>query len=169
MHSRVPRQIVFGRPTLVYLPPVCGGASLYFVQTLTVVLWVQAKGDKIVESTRPLEIHITTDDKTKTITFQDSGVGMSKDELIANIGTIARSGSKAFVQKMKGEVGFAVHRCAPRDAACQSCVCVSLLEQQLYHCLGGGFWGWRCCEMQFVWLCASLLRCCVHRSCLFPV
>ncbi len=85
----------------------------------------QAKGDKMVESTRPLEIHVTTDDKAGTITFMDSGVGMTKDELVANIGTIARSGSKAFVQKLQGEVRNA---CVLRGCCrwCERVVAVAL-------------------------------------------
>ena len=46
------------------------------------------------------EIVITTDDKAKTITFQDYGVGMTRAELVENLGTIAHSGSKAFVKAL---------------------------------------------------------------------
>lgn len=53
------------------------------------------------ETELPLEIHILTDPTTNTITIMDTGVGMSKEELISNLGTIARSGSKNFVEKMK--------------------------------------------------------------------
>jgi len=51
-----------------------------------------------------LEITVTTDDKAKTITIQDYGVGMTQAELIENLGTIAHSGSKAFLQAL-GEGG----------------------------------------------------------------
>ena len=47
-----------------------------------------------------LEINITTDDKAKTFTIQDFGVGMTKGELVENLGTIAHSGSKAFVKAL---------------------------------------------------------------------
>jgi HSP90 family molecular chaperone len=50
----------------------------------------------------PLEINIYTDDKRKTLTIVDNGVGMTRDELISNLGTIARSGSKQFVEALKG-------------------------------------------------------------------
>ncbi|KAJ1816704.1 hypothetical protein LPJ75_001937 [Coemansia sp. RSA 2598] len=54
-----------------------------------------------VSAERPLEINITVDADKKTITFCDSGVGMTAEELKENLGTIARSGSKAYIEKMK--------------------------------------------------------------------
>ncbi|CAG9791894.1 unnamed protein product [Diatraea saccharalis] len=55
----------------------------------------------LVETDRPLEIRLITDKQNRTLTFQDSGIGMTKDELISNIGTIARSGSKSFIEEIK--------------------------------------------------------------------
>ncbi|MBL9199922.1 MAG: molecular chaperone HtpG, partial [Opitutaceae bacterium] len=51
-----------------------------------------------------LEINVTTDDKAKTITIQDFGIGMTRDELVKNLGTIAHSGSKQFLKAL-GEGG----------------------------------------------------------------
>ena len=48
-----------------------------------------------------LEINITTDATAGTFTIQDFGVGMSQEELIENLGTIAHSGSKAFLEALK--------------------------------------------------------------------
>ena len=58
----------------------------------------------VADSALPLEINVTTDDKAKTITIQDTGVGMTRAELIENLGTIAHSGSKQFLKSL-GEGG----------------------------------------------------------------
>ena len=46
------------------------------------------------------EINVTTDDKAKRITIQDFGIGMTREELTRNLGTIAHSGSKAFLKAL---------------------------------------------------------------------
>lgn len=53
------------------------------------------------ENSQELEIRIELDEVTSTITITDTGVGMNKEEMIENLGTIARSGSKAFVQQLE--------------------------------------------------------------------
>ena len=45
-------------------------------------------------------IDITFDDPNKILTVQDSGIGMDEDDLNSNLGTIARSGTKAFIEKI---------------------------------------------------------------------
>ncbi|XP_059059971.1 heat shock protein 75 kDa, mitochondrial [Achroia grisella] len=62
---------------------------------------VAADSPQLVETDRALEIRITTDKQNRTITFQDSGIGMTKEELTQNLGTIARSGSKSFIEEIK--------------------------------------------------------------------
>lgn len=49
----------------------------------------------------PLEVNIITDPIANTLTIVDNGIGMSKEELVANLGTIARSGSKRFVESVE--------------------------------------------------------------------
>ncbi|MBQ7723077.1 MAG: molecular chaperone HtpG, partial [Selenomonadaceae bacterium] len=53
------------------------------------------------------EIFIIPDEKTKTITISDNGIGMTRDEVIANIGTIAKSGTKDFLDKLREASGAA--------------------------------------------------------------
>lgn len=48
----------------------------------------------------PLEISIELDDKEHTLTITDTGIGMTEEEVIENIGTIAHSGSKNFIQQL---------------------------------------------------------------------
>ena len=55
---------------------------------------------EIFDDALELEINITTDDTANTITIQDFGLGMSRDELVENLGTIAHSGSKQFLQAL---------------------------------------------------------------------
>ena len=59
---------------------------------------------EIVDDKAELEISLTTDDKAKTLTIQDYGIGMTRDELVKNLGTIAHSGSKQFLKAL-GENG----------------------------------------------------------------
>uniref|UniRef100_U3JNZ5 Heat shock protein 75 kDa, mitochondrial n=1 Tax=Ficedula albicollis TaxID=59894 RepID=U3JNZ5_FICAL len=50
-----------------------------------------------------LEIHLQTDSRKGTITIQDTGIGMTQEELVSNLGTIARSGSKAFLEALQSQ------------------------------------------------------------------
>ncbi len=50
-----------------------------------------------------LHIDVSWDAEARTITVRDNGIGMSRDEVVANIGTIASSGTKRFLEAMSGE------------------------------------------------------------------
>ena len=62
---------------------------------------IQVTGNEISDADSPLEIHLTTDEEKGLFIIQDFGLGMTKEELMTNLGTIARSGSKAFIEKAK--------------------------------------------------------------------
>ncbi len=48
-------------------------------------------------------IDISFDEETKVLVVKDTGIGMNKDDLVANLGTIARSGTKAFIEKLESD------------------------------------------------------------------
>ncbi|AFH47723.1 HSP90 family molecular chaperone [Ignavibacterium album JCM 16511] len=58
------------------------------------------KGSEVADKELPLEIKIDFDEKKNTITISDTGIGMTRDELITNIGTIAKSGSEEFLKQL---------------------------------------------------------------------
>ncbi len=57
----------------------------------------------LLENDADLAIRIETDSKARTITITDNGIGMSRDEAIRNLGTIARSGTKEFFEQLSGD------------------------------------------------------------------
>ena len=59
--------------------------------------------DSLYEQDSHLTIRISLDEKARTLTISDNGIGMTKDEVIANIGTIARSGTKEFISNLSQE------------------------------------------------------------------
>ena len=58
---------------------------------------------KLYEDDGDLKIRISVDDEAKTITITDNGIGMSRDEIIANLGTIAKSGTADFLKTLTGD------------------------------------------------------------------
>jgi molecular chaperone HtpG len=59
--------------------------------------------DALYEDDADLKIRVEFDKAKKTITITDNGIGMNREEVIANIGTIANSGTKKFFDKMTGD------------------------------------------------------------------
>ncbi len=60
----------------------------------------QLSESEIFDDKLELEINVNTDETAGTITIQDFGIGMTEEELNQNLGTIAHSGSKAFVEAL---------------------------------------------------------------------
>ena len=57
----------------------------------------------LFENDADLKIRVSFDKAARTITIADNGIGMSREEVIANIGTIARSGTREFFKNLSGE------------------------------------------------------------------
>ncbi|PIE35499.1 molecular chaperone HtpG [candidate division KSB3 bacterium] len=83
----------------IFLRELISNAS----DALNVVRFRQLTDNTIVDRDAPLEIRIAIDKEAQTFSIEDTGVGMTKNELINNIGTIAKSGTLEFLAKMKEE------------------------------------------------------------------
>ncbi len=60
--------------------------------------------DSLMKDAPDLAIHLSIDEKKRTLTIVDNGIGMNHDELIENLGTIARSGTQEFASRLTGDV-----------------------------------------------------------------
>jgi molecular chaperone HtpG len=58
---------------------------------------------ELIEGGGPFAITLSVDPEKKTLTFTDNGVGMSRQDLVEALGTIARSGTKAFLDRLAAE------------------------------------------------------------------
>ncbi|MBB6576047.1 molecular chaperone HtpG [Comamonas odontotermitis] len=64
----------------------------------------EALGDASLYGDQPkLEVRVSFDKAAKTLTITDTGIGMTEQEAIENLGTIAKSGTKAFMEKLSGD------------------------------------------------------------------
>ena len=65
--------------------------------------------DALYENDGELKIRLAFDKDARTLTLSDNGIGMSRQEVIDNIGTIARSGTKEFLQRLTGDQAKDAH------------------------------------------------------------
>jgi len=63
----------------------------------------------LFENDGELKIRVTFDKAARTVTVADNGIGMSRDEVIANIGTIAKSGTREFFKSLTGDQAKDAH------------------------------------------------------------
>mgnify|MGYP003636326838 CR=1 FL=1 len=61
------------------------------------------KNDALFEGDSDLKITIEADSKKRTITINDNGIGMTREEVIENLGTIAKSGTAQFLENLTGD------------------------------------------------------------------
>ncbi|AXS81660.1 molecular chaperone HtpG [Marinobacter sp. Arc7-DN-1] len=61
------------------------------------------KDDGLYESDPELKIRLDFDEEANTVTLTDNGIGMTRDDVIQNLGTIARSGTAEFLQQLSGD------------------------------------------------------------------
>ena len=83
----------------VFLREVISNAS----DALNQVRFRQLTDKNIVSPNAPLRISISVDSKTQTFSIADTGIGMTKEDLVSRIGTIASSGTVAFLERLKEE------------------------------------------------------------------
>ena len=58
---------------------------------------------ELEEDDGPLQIRVTFDTAARTITVSDNGIGMNRAEVVEHIGTIAKSGTREFLQALTGD------------------------------------------------------------------
>lgn len=87
----------------IFLRELISNAS----DALDKVRFMLTQGSDVYNKDLPLEIKITTDSKNKTLTIEDTGIGMTKQEVIENLGTIAKSGTENFLKELSKEKGNA--------------------------------------------------------------
>jgi molecular chaperone HtpG len=89
IHSLYTDKEIFARELISNAADAC--EKLRFTQT---------SGAAIHQPELPLTISITTDEKEGTLTIADTGIGMTHGDLVENLGTIAHSGTKAFLKQL---------------------------------------------------------------------
>jgi heat shock protein beta len=65
------------------------------------VRFLSIENPAILEGKEELEVKISSEPEEKTVTFTDSGIGMTKEELVNNLGTVARSGTSNFLSALQ--------------------------------------------------------------------
>jgi molecular chaperone HtpG len=98
VHSLYSNKEIFLRELVSNASDACD--KLRFEALADTALW---------ESDSDLRIRVAYDKAARTLIVSDNGVGMSRDEVIANIGTIAKSGTREFFQSLTGDQAKDAH------------------------------------------------------------
>ncbi len=83
----------------IFLRELISNAS----DALNKVRYQQLTDDNVLDKDSKLEIKIDVEEKEKTFSIEDNGIGMTKEDLTESIGIVARSGTLEFLQKLKEE------------------------------------------------------------------
>ena len=97
----------------IFLRELLSNAS----DALEKVRFLQGTGAELRDADLPLEISISTDKDAHVLTVSDTGIGMSDQEMIEFLGTIAHSGSEAFLKAREAEKAQAETPAGEKDAA----------------------------------------------------
>ena len=98
VHSLYSNKEIFLRELISNASDACD--KLRFEALADTALW---------QNDTDLKIRVRYDKKARTVTVSDNGVGMSRDEVISNIGTIAKSGTREFFQSLTGDQAKDAH------------------------------------------------------------
>jgi molecular chaperone HtpG len=98
VHSLYSNKEIFLRELISNASDACD--KLRFEALADTALW---------ESDPDLKIRVSYDKAARTLSVSDNGMGMSRDEVISNIGTIAKSGTREFFQSLTGDQAKDTH------------------------------------------------------------
>lgn len=87
----------------IFLREILSNAS----DALDKLRFLQSRGDSVRDAELPLEIRVSVDKEEGILQITDTGIGMTENEMVENLGTIAKSGSEQFLQDIEADASDA--------------------------------------------------------------